>query len=223
VWLDEKVKVIPEAGGAMFEKLNEARLDILREICSVGAGHAATALSQLTGRRIDLEVPQVRFVKVQDVPRIAGGAETVVDGLYFRILGDARGVILMIFPEKSGQEIVRLVLGTAETVPEDALSVSAMREIGNILTSAFLSAIGQLAGLSLIPSVPGYARDMAGSILDLVLIELARLEDTALVIETLFLEGGEGIHGHFFLLPDPQTLEATLRAIEKKSVAGATE
>ena len=95
-----------------------------------------------------------------------------------------------------------------------------MREIGNILASAFLSAIGQLAGLSLIPSVPGYARDMAGSILDLVLIELSRLEDTALVIETVFREAGEGIHGHFFLLPDPQTLEATLRAAERAGAAG---
>lgn len=199
----------------MFELIDESRMDILREISTVGAGHAATALSQLTGRRIDLEVPRVLLAPVQDVPRIAGGAETVVDGLYFRILGDARGVILMIFPEESAREVVRLALGGRRVPPEDPLSISAMCEIGNILTSAFLSAIGQLAGLSLIPSVPGYARDMAGSILDPVLIELSRLEDTALVIETLFREAGEGIRGHFFLLPDPHTLEATLRAAER--------
>ena len=126
----------------------------------------------------------------------------------------------MIFPEESGREIVRLVLGNQEAMPEDALSISAMREIGNILTSAFLSAIGQLAGLSLIPSVPGYARDMAGSILDLVLIEFSRLEDTALVIETVFREAGEGIRGHFFLLPDPHTLEATLKAVERAGSPG---
>jgi chemotaxis protein CheC len=204
----------------MFEKIGESHLDILREICSVGAGHAATALSQLTGRRIELEVPRVLFEPIQNVPRIAGGAETVVDGLYFRILGDARGVILMIFPETSGREVVRLVLGRGDAAPEDPLSVSAMREIGNILTSAFLSAIGQLAGLSLIPSVPGYARDMAGSILDLVLIELSRLEDTALVIETVFREAGEGIRGHFFLLPDPHTLEALVRAAERAGSPG---
>jgi chemotaxis protein CheC len=207
----------------MYDQIDESRLDILREICSIGAGHAATALSQLTGRRINLEVPRVLFTKVQEVPRIVGGAETIVDGLYFRILGDASGVILMIFPEESGREIVRLVLGRDEAAHEDALSVSAMREIGNILTSAFLSAIGQLAGLSLIPSVPGYARDMAGSILDLVLIELSRLEDTAMMIETVFHEAGEGISGHFFLLPDPHTLEATLRAAERAgSPKGAT-
>jgi chemotaxis protein CheC len=95
-----------------------------------------------------------------------------------------------------------------------------MQEIGNILASAFLSAIGQLAGLSLIPSVPGYARDMAGSILDLVLIELSRLADTALVIETVFIAVGEGIRGHFFLLPDPNTLDATLRAAERAGAPG---
>lgn len=215
---DRSPTIRPE--GRMYEQIDENRLDILREICSIGAGHAATALSQLTGRRIDLEVPRVLFAKIQDVPQIAGGAETVVDGLYFRILGDARGVILMIFPEESGRAIVRLVLGSQEAAPEDALSVSAMREIGNILTSAFLSAIGQLAGLSLIPSVPGYARDMAGSILDLVLIEISRLEDTALVIETVFREAGEGIRGHFFLLPDPHTLEATLKAAERAAAPG---
>jgi chemotaxis protein CheC len=205
----------------MFEKLDAARLDILKEICSVGAGHAATALSQLTGRRIDLEVPRVLFARIQDVPDIAGGAETLVAGLHFRILGDARGVILMIFPEESARGIVRLVSGRPEPDLEEPLAKSALQEIGNILTSAFLSAIGQLSGLSLIPSVPGYARDMAGAILDLVLIELSRLADSALVIETAFLAAGEGIRGHFFLLPDPHTLEATLRAVERAASPGA--
>jgi chemotaxis protein CheC len=205
----------------MFERLSESRMDMLREICSIGAGHAATALSQLTDRRIDLEVPRILFARIEEVPTIAGGAERIVDGLYFRILGDARGVILLLFPEESGREIVRLALGSREVPPEDPLSVSAMREIGNILASAFLSAIGQFSGLSLIPSVPGYARDMAGSILDPVLIELSRLEDTALVIETLFLEAGEGIRGHFFLLPDPRTLEAMLGAAERAGSTGA--
>lgn len=205
----------------MFERMSESRLDILREICTIGAGHAATALSQLTARRIDLEVPHVLFARIEEVPRIAGGAEQVVDGLYFRILGDARGVILMLFPEESGREIVRLTLGGREVSPDDPLGVSARQEIGNILASAFLSAIGQFAGLSLIPSVPGYARDMAGSILDPVLIELSRIEDTALVIETVFREAGEGIRGHFFLLPDPRTLEAMLSAAERAGSRGA--
>jgi chemotaxis protein CheC len=204
----------------MSERFDETRLDILREICSIGAGHAATALSQLTARRIDLEVPRIRFARIEEVPSIAGGPELVVDGLYFRILGEARGVILLLFPEESGRGIARLALGGREATADDPLAVSAMREIGNILASAFLSAIGQFARLSLIPSVPGYARDMAGSVLDPVLIELSRLGDTALLIETVFREAGQGIRGHFFLLPDPTTLETVLDAAERTGSGG---
>ena len=148
----------------MFEQIDESRLDILREICTIGAGHAATALSQLIGPPDRPGGARgSRFERVQEVPRIAGGAETVVDGLYFRILGDARGVILLIFPEESARRDGAPGRWGASTLdPEDALSVSAMREIGNILASAFLSAIGQLSGLSLIPSVPGYAATWPG-------------------------------------------------------------
>lgn len=200
----------------MFEEMSAERLDTLKEICNIGAGHAATALSQMIGRPVGLEVPRVVFENVYGIPRIAGGAGTAVSGLYFTIVGDASGVILLIFPEESARQMVRLVCGSAG-MPDlgDAMSVSAMREIGNVLASAFLSAISQLSGLSLLPSVPGYAHDSAGAILELVLAELAIPTDVALVIETVFGASGEGIRGHFFLLPDPHTLEVILRAVER--------
>ena len=199
----------------MFEKLNSREIDILKEVSNIGAGHAATALSQLIGRRINLEVPKVVLEDISKVAEIAGGADALVAGLYFQILGDARGNIFMIFPAASALAIVALATGEEElTELRDEMSVSAIKEVGNILVSAFLSAIGQLSGLTLIPSVPGFAYDMAGSILDDALIELSRLADKALVIETAFKEGREKIKGHFFLLPDPHTLDVTLRALE---------
>ena len=199
----------------MYEKLDERGIDVLREVCNVGAGHAATALSQLIGKKIDLEVPKVVLEEIGKVPEIAGGAESLVAGLFFQILGDARGNIFMIFPDRSARTIVSLMTGArGEVDMTDEMNISAMKEVGNILSSAFLSAISQLSGLSLIPSVPGYAYDMAGSILDSVLIEISRLADHALVIETQFLEIGEHIESHLFLLPDPHTLHATLKAVE---------
>lgn len=200
----------------MFESIDEKRMDVLREVCSVGAGHAATALSQIIGKRIDLEVPRVILKNIQDVPQVAGGPEAIVAGLYFQILGDARGNIFMIFPEDSAHTLVSMMRGGAEDLDlSNEINLSAMKEVGNILTSAFLNAISQLAGLSLIPSVPGFACDMAGSILDYVLIELSRLADKALVIETEFKESGAEIKGHFFLLPDPHSLHIILRAVER--------
>ena len=139
----------------MFEKLNSRELDILKEVSNIGAGHAATALSQLIGRRINLEVPEVVLEDISKVAQIAGGADALVAGLYFQILGDARGNIFMIFPAASARAIVALATGQEElTELRDEMSVSAIKEVGNILASAFLSAIGQLTGLTLIPSVP---------------------------------------------------------------------
>jgi len=211
----EKCRPVPD-GAAILGSLDEAKIDVLREVCNVGAGHAATALSQLIGRRVDLEVPKVRLEDIGRVSAIAGGPDSLVAGLFFQILGEARGHIFMIFPEESARFIVSLACGENEIQSlEDEIHISAMKEVGNILASAFLSAISQLSGLSLIPSVPGFAHDMAGSIIDHVLIELSMLADKALVIETLFKEMDEKIDSHFFLLPDPQTLTATLRAVEK--------
>ena len=122
----------------------------------------------------------------------------------------------MIFPEESAQTIVSLaVKGKAGGDPGDEMSISTMKEVGNILVSAFLSAISQLSGLSLIPSVPGFAHDMAGSIMDYVLIEISRLADKALVIETRLKERGESIESHLFLLPDPHTLGLILKGVER--------
>ena len=199
----------------VFDKIDEKRMDMLKEVCNIGAGHAATALSQLIGRPVHLDVPKVVLEDISRVPEIAGGPESLVTGLFFQILGEARGNIFMIFPHQSAQAVVTLMGGEKNPDFKDEMNISAMKEVGNILASAFLNAISHLSSLSLIPSVPGFACDMAGSILDYVLIELSRLADTVMVIETEFKETKEDIKGHFFLLPDPHTLEVTLKAVEK--------
>ena len=93
------------------------------------------------------------------------------------------------------------------------MSISALKEVGNILASAYLSALGNLLNKTLIPSVPLLAYDMAGAVVDHVLIELSQSGDFVMMIETDF--GGEpdqdlAIKGHFFLLPDPATLNIFL-------------
>jgi chemotaxis protein CheC len=96
------------------------------------------------------------------------------------------------------------------------LTVSALKEVGNILASAYLSAIGNLLHRTLIPSVPMLAYDMAGAVVDYVLIDLSMGGNLALMVETDFsgeASLGGRIRGHFFLMPDPQTLEIFLRVV----------
>lgn len=200
-----------------FTTLSEGQLDALREISNIGMGHAATALSQLLGETIYLRVPRVTMTDIGQVPDLLGGAEKVVAGITLQVLGDARGNILLIFPRDSAQRLLaRLLRSEDKGLIFNELGASTLKEVGNILASAYLSAMGSLLHLTLIPSVPLLACDMAGAVVDYVLIELSQAGDLALMVETEFHGANpeiELIKGHFFLLPDPASLDLILNAV----------
>lgn len=200
-----------------FHDLNDIQLDALKEISNIGMGHAATALSQMIGQPIALRVPRVTVTDISAVPDHLGGAETLMVGITLQILGDARGSIMLLFPQESAHRLLCCLLGRDErALVMNELTVSALKEVGNILASAYLSAIGNLLHKTLIPSVPMLAYDMAGALVDYVLIDLSQTGNLALMVETDF--SGDGteatqIRGHFFLMPDPQTLDIFLKAV----------
>lgn len=200
----------------MMERLNPRQLDILCELSNIGVGHAATALSQLLRRTVMLEVPKVTVLDLAEVPDLLGGPERLVAGVTLKVLGAARGNILMVIPEESAGRLVAM-LGTAgEGEPLGSeLAVSTLCEVGNILASSYLSVLSNMLGETLIPSIPHYAYDMTGAVLDSVLTELGAEGNLALVIETVFYgsrQSETGIRGHFFLLPTAGSLATILRA-----------
>lgn len=195
--------------------LNPIQLDALTEIGNIGAGHAATVLSQLLGERINITVPRINIVPLASASEIVGGPEVVVVGIYLRVFGDAPSSILFIFPRHAAMQLVDILVGrnpgTTNLLRE--YEQSALKEIGNILTGAFLYALSTFTGLAMLPSVPAYAMDMAGAILGTVLLDMGTVADHALVIETGFIAKDQESRGHFFLLPDLGTLDVLLNAI----------
>lgn len=184
------------------------------EISNVGVGHAATALSQLLGTRVEIRVPKIGLMEIADVPEHLGGDDKPVIGIFLKMLGDAKGTLLFIYPKESSERIVSLLLH--KELEEDELfsemSLSALKEVGNILASAYLSALGSMLNVSLICSTPSVSYDMIGAIIDHTLIELCSREDKALIIETEFFLSGDEIKGNFFLIPDPGSLAVILDA-----------
>jgi len=200
-----------------FRDLTDIQLDALKEVSNIGMGHAATALSQMIGQRVSLRVPRVSVTEISAVPERLGGAETLMVGVTVQILGDARGSIMLLFPQESAHRLLGCLLRREErTLVMNELAVSALKEVGNILASAYLSAIGNLLHKTLIPSVPLLSYDMAGAVVDYVLIDLSQRGNLALVVETDFsgdADCRDRITGHFFLMPDPQTLAIFLRIV----------
>lgn len=200
-----------------FRELNNVQLDALKEISNIGMGHAATALSQMIGQQVNLRVPHVTITEISQVPEHLGGAEKMMVGITLQILGDARGSIMLLFPQESAHRLLCSLLGhQGKALLMNEVNVSTLKEVGNILASAFLSALGNMLHKTLIPSVPLLAYDMAGAVVDYVLIDLSKSGDLAMMVETDFSgdpNQGFDIKGHFFLLPDPATLDIFLNAV----------
>lgn len=201
----------------LYCELDDRQVDALREVGNVGAGNAATALSQLIGRKVWLSVPQVQAVPFPRVSAILGGPENEVAALYMKVYGDTRGNILVVFGPEDLSALVSLLLNKplSSLHSPTPLERSAILEMGNILAASYLSAISQLLQLSLIPSVPALAVDMVGAVLEAPIIELSRVADSALVLQTDFEDAEHKFRGHFFLLPDPQSLDAMLDALAR--------
>ena len=199
-----------------FLKLNNVQMDILKETSNIGMGHAATALSQMIGHPVKLRVPHVTITKISQVPEYLGGAEKMMVGITLQVLGDARGSILLLFPQESAHRLLCNLIGDqGKVLIMNEVTISALKEVGNILASAYLSALGSMLHKTLIPSVPLLAYDMAGAVVDYVLIDLSKSSDLAMLVETDFIGESSSdlaIKGHFFLIPDPSTLDMFLDA-----------
>jgi chemotaxis protein CheC len=198
-----------------IENLTTIQRDVLKEIGNIGAGHAATALSQLMLERIDMTVPNVTILPLNKVSEYLGGPEEIVVGIFMKMFGDAPGKIIYLFNQGDAINLVNLAtqrnLSNAEMFEDEEQST--LQEISNIMTGAYLNAISRLTGLNMLSSVPAYACDMAGAIINTVLSDLAMVEDYALIIETQFSMIQQKFNGHFFLIPDPGTLEVILKTL----------
>lgn len=192
--------------------LSPAQLDTLKEVSNIGMGHAATALSRMLHTRIDLRVPRIAMIEIGDILELVGGAEAEVAGIRLAMNGPTRGTLLLVFPGDSARGLLTRLLGVRAAEPLDEMGASALKEVGNILASAYLVALGGMLGLPLLPSVPQLAWDMAGAVLDQIFGELGET-GRALLVETEFHGEAslpEVIRGHFLILPDPATLEEIL-------------
>lgn len=190
-------------------------MDVLKEVGNIGAGHAATALSRLLNKPVDMLVPTVRMVPFEEISNSVGGSEQVVIAIYLRVEGEAPGNIFFILSQESAKKMLINLVGI-EVKNEDSYSemeFSALNEIGNILAGSYLTSLADFTNLYMVPTVPSLAIDMAGAILSYGLMQYGEMGDHALFIDTKFLDGVDEIEGHFFLIPDPESFQKIFSAL----------
>lgn len=194
-----------------FSNLTIMQMDALKEVGNIGAGNAATALSQLVNSKIDMTVPSVNVIPFDDVFAKIGG-EDVVIGVIVRVLGDVPGNILFIFEKSVATNLIKQLTGiNEEEIGEMGNSV--LCEVGNIISSSYMNAIAKFTNLVITASVPAVTYDMLGAILSTTFIESGQYDDSVLDIETIFLQDETKVGGHFYYIPMPGSLEKILVAL----------
>lgn len=197
-----------------IEDLNNLHLDVLREIGNIGAGNAATALAGLINKRIDMNVPSVKILDFNDVSAVLGGEEIVVSGVYFEVEGDIEGNIMFLLDLRSAKVLTNILMGREDPSDElDEMDHSALQEIGNILSGAYISSLSSLTNLNIKISIPSLCIDMAGAIISVPAIQFGYMGDKVLLIETILQDGNDTVKGNFFLIPEAKSFKTLLNSL----------
>ena len=198
-----------------IEQLTSLEIDTLREIGSIGTGNAATALSQMLGKEVRITMPEVRIMGYNEAIEWIGGPEAVTAGVLVKMSGDVGGIMLSV----QKLELINFILETMldqgiqgyEELQE--LQQSALIEVGNIMISAFVTALSGLAGININLTVPAFAVDMQGAILTVPMAEYGGMSDYLMTIGGNFVCNGQEIPSHLLLSPDLRSLDFLLRKL----------
>ena len=200
-------------GGITLEEMSDEYFDVLRELGNIGAGNATTALSQMMQCKVDMSVPQVRLREFKELGKIMGCEEIIMAGIYLGIEGDIAGSIMFLLEKQAARHLVDKLMGMSMEGEEfSEMEFSALKEVGNIITAAYLNSLSSLTGLRIQPSVPDLTVDMAGAILSVPAIEFGTLGDKMLLIQTQFFDEMV-LDGYFILVPNLDSYGKILSAL----------
>ena len=196
-----------------LDSMSDQYFDVLKEIGNIGAGNATTALSQMLGTKVDMRVPQVRLMEFKEVGTTMGGEDQIVAGIYLLVEGDITGSIMFMQKKESARNMVSKLMGIpVENEEFSEMEQSALKEIGNIITGAYLNSLSTLTNLTIYPSVPEICIDMAGAILSVPAIEFGAVGDKMLLIQTEFADDVD-LSGYFILVPDETSYSKILSSL----------
>lgn len=196
-----------------IEEMSSQYIDVLKELGNIGAGNAMTALSTLLNCKVDMKVPQVKLLDFKDVGTLIGGEEQVMAGIYLAVEGDITGSMMFLLGKDSAKHIIGKLMGM-EMPGEDfsEIEISALMEVGNIITGSYLNSLATITNLCILPSPPSISVDMAGAILSVPAIEFGIMGDNILLIQSQFMDD-VNIDGYFIMVPDTDSYTKILSSL----------
>ncbi|HRZ14284.1 MAG TPA: chemotaxis protein CheC [Candidatus Omnitrophota bacterium] len=193
----------------MSDKFTVTQIDLLKEIGTIGSATAATSLAEMVQSRVEITVPQVSLIPIENIANIMEGPDRLYFVLDMEIKGDIDGRIFFLLPPDNAKFLGGVLLGKApaEVDLNDDLFKSSLREVCNILGGSYVSALANMTSMTIFISIPSLALDMVGAILDFIFIQIAQDAEEALIIRTDMKVKDTNLEGLFLLFPTVDSLK----------------
>lgn len=177
-------------------------MDILREVGTIAAAHGGTALSEILNRRINLIIPSVDMVYCSEIFNKLDKGNLGI-AVIFKLLTGLKGEAVFILDEKNAFKLISLSQKTkSEERRVDVLTevgLSTLKEIGNIVIGAYLSAIGIMLKKVILTYPPTLISGTVADVFNLAL-SYSKAGNYALFIEAMFETADEKMEGGFYLI-----------------------
>ena len=179
-------------------------LEIFRELGNIGAGHAATSLSEIFQEQISIEVPKIHAVPHEDVPNVYNKTGVESTGIHMQLRGEADCDVLLIFENEEAKKIAALMTMMPVEELDQEMESSAIEELGNIVIGSFLAALSDFTSVNLVPHPPERTTDTFEGILEKFTEKQLLNSDVAIIFDTYFKRPEGSISGVLMMFPSKE-------------------
>jgi chemotaxis protein CheC len=196
-------------------ELTASQQDALTELINIGYARAAAALSDLTGHRISLEVPEVA---IHQIPEIATKLQRVIKGEVASVnqvfSGPISGNAVLLLDREAAVLLNQLITDRPHTPELDGAAREVITEVGNIVLNACLGAFGNLLKVQVTFTVPSLQVESMNKVIRSITISGSELE-YALIIHTRFHMRASDVSGYLVIILGVTSLETLLLELRK--------
>jgi chemotaxis protein CheC len=179
-------------------------LEIFRELGNIGAGHAATSLSEIFQEQISIEVPKIHAVPHEEVPNVYNKTGVESTGIHMQLRGEADCDVLLIFENDEAKKIAALMTMMPLEELDQEMESSAIEELGNIVIGSFLAALSDFTSVNLVPHPPQRTTDTFEGILEKFTGKRLLNSDVAIIFDTYFKRPDGNISGVLMMFPSEE-------------------
>lgn len=198
-----------------YEDMNDMKIDVLKEMGSIGGGNAATALSSMLNAKVNMSLPRAEILGFNEALERLGHPEDLIAAVFVELTGEIQGIMLFIVPQDFSDEVLFRMLGKTrvELLEMEEIDSSVITEIGNIVISSYVTALSSLTNVEVELSVPQFTVNMLGGVMSLPMAMMGQHSDRIMMVTGEFRIDGKALNSGMLLLPDVESLNILMKKL----------